>query len=124
MLGMLEDDLKEIIGVDVEGVNPRNNLFGFLNDNWKGWWLDNDLEVLVPEKFNITEDEKGDMYIYPEGDTSVAPSGHMPRDGAAEPFLSLFIEAGFDVINPVQCSAAGMDPKHLKEKYGDKLTCA
>lgn len=35
--------------------------------------------------------------------------------------MILFIESGFDVINPVQCSAAGMDPKTLKERYGDQL---
>ncbi|HJN90728.1 MAG TPA: uroporphyrinogen decarboxylase family protein, partial [Verrucomicrobiota bacterium] len=27
----------------------------------------------------------------------------------------------FDIINPVQCSAAGMEPRQLKEKYGDRL---
>lgn len=42
--------------------------------------------------------------------------------GAVERFMELFIEAGFDVINPVQCSAAGMDPKVLKERYGSRLT--
>ena len=26
-----------------------------------------------------------------------------------------------DILNPVQCSAAGMDPVFLKEKYGHKL---
>ena len=38
--------------------------------------------------------------------------------GAIEPFLSLFIESGFDIINPVQCSAEGMEPEHLKKEYG------
>jgi hypothetical protein len=33
-----------------------------------------------------------------------------------------FIESGMDIMNPVQCSANGMDPKFLKEKYGSKLT--
>lgn len=33
-----------------------------------------------------------------------------------------FIEAGFDILNPVQCSASGMDPKTLKEKFGDRIT--
>jgi len=42
--------------------------------------------------------------------------------GGVEPLLEDFIEAGFDVLNPVQCSAAGMDPKHLKREYGDRLT--
>jgi hypothetical protein len=32
------------------------------------------------------------------------------------------IEAGFDVFNPVQCSAANMDPRTLKEKFGGKVT--
>ena len=41
--------------------------------------------------------------------------------GAVEPFMSHFIAAGFDVINPVQCSAAGMDPHALKIRYGDRL---
>lgn len=31
------------------------------------------------------------------------------------------IEAGFDILNPVQCSAAQMDPKHLKDEFGDQL---
>ncbi len=34
----------------------------------------------------------------------------------------MFIEAGFDIINPVQCSAVGMDSTLLKEKYGGHLT--
>ena len=42
--------------------------------------------------------------------------------GAIEPMLPHLIEAGFDIMNPVQVSAAGMDPETLKEKYGDKLT--
>ncbi len=42
--------------------------------------------------------------------------------GAVERFIPLFIEAGFDILNPVQCSAAGMDPKHLKQAYGDRIT--
>ncbi len=294
MLGLIEEDLEEAIGVDIEGVNGRNTLFGFPCADWKPWRLDSGLEVLVPGRFNTTRDEKGNTYLYPEGDTGVPPSGKMPRGGfyfdaiirqeafdedrldpednleeftpitgedldhfktairraagtgravlasfggmglgdvalvpgpflkhpkgirdvaewyistairqdyihqvfarqtdialenlrvlneavgkdvavaficgtdfgtqtstfcspetfqalyvpyykkingwihahtswktfkhccgAIEPFLKLFIEAGFDVINPVQCSAAGMEPEHLKNTYGDHLT--
>jgi hypothetical protein len=32
------------------------------------------------------------------------------------------IEAGFDIFNPVQCSAAKMDPRTLKEKFGCQVT--
>ena len=42
--------------------------------------------------------------------------------GAAEPFMKPFIECGFDIINPVQLSAAGMNAVDLKKKYGDRLT--
>ena len=42
--------------------------------------------------------------------------------GAITAFMDDFIEAGVDVVNPVQCSAAGMDPATLKAKWGDKLT--
>jgi hypothetical protein len=42
--------------------------------------------------------------------------------GAVEPFMESFIDSGFDIINPVQINAAGMDPVLLKQKYGDRLT--
>lgn len=32
-----------------------------------------------------------------------------------------FIEAGIDILNPVQTSAANMDPARLKKEFGDKL---
>jgi hypothetical protein len=41
--------------------------------------------------------------------------------GAIEPFISRFINCGIDILNPVQISAAGMDPEHLKEKYGGEI---
>jgi uroporphyrinogen-III decarboxylase len=41
--------------------------------------------------------------------------------GAVEQLMIHFIEAGFDIINPVQCSAAGMEPEKLKAGYGEDL---
>jgi hypothetical protein len=41
--------------------------------------------------------------------------------GAVEPLLKHFIEAGFDIINPVQINASGMDSRKLKKEYGDNL---
>lgn len=41
--------------------------------------------------------------------------------GAIESFMELFIESGFDIINPVQINASGMDPKMLKKKYGGRI---
>ncbi|MDW7656508.1 MAG: uroporphyrinogen decarboxylase family protein [Bacillota bacterium] len=294
MLGQIDEDLKQAIGIDVEPVLSAQTMFGFANENWKEWRLDNGLPVLVPQLFVTTTDAAGNHLIYPQGDISVPPSGRMPKDGyyfdaiirqepidedaldpadnleefkeisehdlqyfasaataaaatgrgvvanfggtglgdialvpgpgmkhprgirdvaewymatairqdylhaifsrqtdiairnleklfvavgslvdaaficgtdfgtqistfcskdtfqdlyspyyrkvnnwihdntswktikhscgAVEPFLGLFIDAGFDIINPVQCSAAGMDPRTLKDRYGDRLT--
>ena len=33
-----------------------------------------------------------------------------------------FIAAGFDILNPVQCSAAHMNPFDLKKKFGGRVT--
>jgi hypothetical protein len=41
--------------------------------------------------------------------------------GSDVAFLDDFISAGVDILNPVQISAAGMDPVFLKNSYGDKL---
>ncbi|MDP3062546.1 MAG: uroporphyrinogen decarboxylase family protein [Chloroflexota bacterium] len=42
--------------------------------------------------------------------------------GGVEPLVGEFIEAGFDILNPVQCSAEGMAPEQLKAKYGSRIT--
>jgi hypothetical protein len=41
--------------------------------------------------------------------------------GSVVAFLDDFVGAGVDILNPVQCSAAGMDPEFLKQKYGERL---
>ena len=78
MLGLLDEDLKQALGIDVEGVFRRRTMFGFENEDWKAWDF-NGLEVLVPGMFNTTVDENGDTLIYPEGDLTAEPSGRMPR---------------------------------------------
>ncbi|HZP00411.1 MAG TPA: uroporphyrinogen decarboxylase family protein [Terriglobia bacterium] len=41
--------------------------------------------------------------------------------GSVRALIPDFIEAGFDILNPVQCSAAGMDPQQLKNDFGDRI---
>jgi len=43
-------------------------------------------------------------------------------DGAIMPILDDLIEAGFEVINPVQISTYGMSSKKLKEDFGNKIS--
>jgi Uroporphyrinogen decarboxylase (URO-D) len=42
--------------------------------------------------------------------------------GSVWALLEDFIAAGFDILNPVQCSAANMDPFELKKTFGDRIT--
>lgn len=42
--------------------------------------------------------------------------------GAVADLVPDLVEAGFDILNPVQCSAVGMDAQLLKDKFGAKIT--
>jgi hypothetical protein len=42
--------------------------------------------------------------------------------GSVVALLPDIVDAGFDILNPVQCSAAGMEPRALKERFGDRIT--
>ncbi len=81
MLGEVDEELGEILGVDVEGFNGRTDLFGLESKNWKPFKTFWGQEVLVPGEFNTSINEKGDLQIYPEGDMSVPASGLMPKAG-------------------------------------------
>ena len=81
MLGVIDDDLKQTMGVDVEGLIGRETMFGFRNEGWKSFTMPNGLEVLVSNEFTTTVDERGDTLIYPKGNLSAPPSGRMPSTG-------------------------------------------
>jgi hypothetical protein len=42
--------------------------------------------------------------------------------GSIKPLIPKLIEAGFDILNPVQNSARDMDPRTLKDEFGGKIT--
>ena len=82
MLGEIDGTMREILGLDVVGVHPRTNMFGFANEGWKSFVMPVDgTEVLIPEKFNYTVSDNGDILMYPEGDTTVPPCAKMPASG-------------------------------------------
>ncbi len=43
-------------------------------------------------------------------------------DGGIYPIINTLIDCGVDILNPVQTSAVGMNPKRLKRDFGDKIT--
>lgn len=81
MLGQIDDDLLEALGLDCEAFTGHSNIFGFRNENWKPFTLPWGQDVLVPGCFETSEDANGDLLIYPQGDRSVPPSGRMPKGG-------------------------------------------
>ena len=79
MLGEVEDDLQEAMGVDVIGVSPSSDMFGNPMKDWKEYRTPWGQVVLVPGSFTISVDENGDTLLYPQGDNSVPPSAKMPK---------------------------------------------
>lgn len=111
MLGEIDAELMDILGVDVIGLSPSNNMFGIKNHGelkeFKTFWGQT---VLLPKDFNTTLDDNGDLLIYPEGDTSVPPSGKMPKTSyffdaviRQEPIDegSLNVEDNLEEFNPI-----------------------
>ncbi len=81
MLGEIQPDLIDALGVDVVGLLAPRNLFGFRNEGWKPWTLFDGTPVLVPGAFNTDPEPNGDILMYPEGDKNAPPSGRMPVGG-------------------------------------------
>lgn len=42
--------------------------------------------------------------------------------GAVRPLIDAFVDAGFDILNPVQINASGMEPEALKRDFGNRVT--
>lgn len=81
MLGEIKPDLLDVLDIDVVGLGGSRTLFGFKNEGWKTWITFDGTPVLVPESFNISPESNGDIFMYPQGDKSVPPSGRMPKGG-------------------------------------------
>ncbi len=81
MLGEIGPDLMEALGVDTVPLVHKKTMFGFENKGWKEWKLFDGTPVLVAEGFNTDPGPDGQIYQYPEGDKSAAPSGVMPKGG-------------------------------------------
>jgi len=108
MLGLVDEDLKKVMGIDVEGIPAPETLFGFRNENWKPYRLDGGLEVLVSEHFRTTKGPNGDTLIYPKGDLSAPPSGRMPKNG-------FFFDT---IVRQEPIDEARLNPEDNLEEFG------
>lgn len=108
MLGGLDTDLMDAMGVDVVSITPRNTMFGFPNQSWREFKLPWGQEVLVSDAFKTTKDQNGDLLIYPEGDVSAPPSGRMPTS-------SFFFDT---IVRQVPIVEEALDPADNQEEFG------
>jgi hypothetical protein len=81
MLGVIEDDLLDALGADTVALPSPGTMFGFRNENWKEFKSPWGQDILVSEHFNTSNDTKGDLLVYPEGDMKAPPSARMPKNG-------------------------------------------
>jgi hypothetical protein len=107
MLGEVDEEVLTALGIDAEALPGKNTLFGFPLEGWKEWKAPWGQVTLVPEGFKTTLDNEGNTYIYPQGDTSVRPSGKLPVSGFY-----------FDAVNR-QCPIIEeeLDPKDNLEEF-------
>ncbi len=81
MLGEIDSELIKAMDIDIIGLFSAKNMFGVPNEDWKVHKTLWGQAVLFPGTFNYTYNANGDILMYPEGDTSVPPSGMMPKSG-------------------------------------------
>jgi len=81
VLGEVEEDVRQALGVDVVPVASPYTMFGYRNEGWKPWKLQDGTDVLVGEGFIVKTGEDGIIFIYPQGDTTVSPCAKMPKGG-------------------------------------------
>ncbi|MCP5518720.1 MAG: methyltransferase [Verrucomicrobiales bacterium] len=108
MLGEIDDELRAALGIDVVGALGRTSIFGTEGRDWKEFTTFDDVPCLVPGALNLTRAPDGGWHMHPEGDTTVAPSGHMPDGG-------YFFDA---VIRQDPVDDDRLDPADNTEEFG------
>ncbi len=80
MLGEVDDELVRIWNVDTVAAGGASDMFGHKQENFVERRMPWGQTVLLPESFNMKE-ENGNIYVFPQGDTSCAPTAVMPQGG-------------------------------------------
>jgi hypothetical protein len=83
-------------------------MFGYRNENWTPWRMDDGTEVLMSGNFRTAKDRKGDTLVHPGGDRSAPPSGRLPKNG-------FFFDT---IIRQEPIDEAKLDPKDNLEEFG------
>jgi hypothetical protein len=109
MLGEVDDELREALKIDTVGLIGRKNMFGIENKDWKEFRTFWGQVVMLPGQFNTKIGANGDLLIFPEGDTSVPPSGRMPK-------ASFFFDA---IVRQPEIDESSLDFRDNLEEFGE-----
>ena len=95
--------------MDVVGLWGRATIFGFKNEGWKPWRLQDGTQVQISQQFEYTEDSNGDILVYPKGDRSAQPSGRLPKGG-------YYFDA---IVRQQPLDEDNLDPNDWAESFGE-----
>ncbi|TWT82478.1 methylcobalamin:coenzyme M methyltransferase [Planctomycetes bacterium CA13] len=109
LLGFVEEDVRQALGVDVVGLWGRSTIFGFKNDGWKPWTLQDGTAVQVSKQFEYSEETNGDILVYPKGDRNAKPSGRLPKGG-------YFFDA---IVRQQPIDEHNLDPNDWADSFGE-----
>lgn len=79
MLGEIDAELAEKIGVDCIGIGGPKDIFDLDTTRMHKQTTPWGQRVLVPEAMDLTPDMRGDVYVYAGGDQNYPPSAVMPK---------------------------------------------
>ncbi|MDY3917561.1 MAG: uroporphyrinogen decarboxylase family protein [Candidatus Limivivens sp.] len=94
MLGEVEEDVLKALHCDVVGIWNTGNFYGYKNQDWKPWQMDDGTPVWMGGGFEYDVDAKGTKWVYPQGDRTAEYSAMMPKDGS---FFDAAPRAAFDM---------------------------
>lgn len=108
MLGEIDEEMMQKLQLDVVGIHPPDNMFGFRNDRWKPFTMHDSTIVEVPGDFNFTKDEEGAVLMHAGGDTGFPPRARMPVG-------SYFFDA---IESGAMADYNNLDPTDNTEEFG------
>jgi len=116
MMGRYVDAVVSCLGQYCEAVGDRAFAWGVASDDagtQRGEIMSADLfkEMIIPHYKRLCD------WVH----ANTSWKTYLHSCGSIHDFIPLWIEAGVDILNPVQISAAKMEPERLKEEFGRKV---
>jgi uroporphyrinogen decarboxylase len=116
LLDKLVDKYMLILERILNGVKEYVDIIQFGDDLGiqRGPWMDPDVikEVFIPRYKKMWD------YVHAQSDCKI----FFHSCGSVYKVIPLLIDAGLDILNPVQTNTANMEPERLKQEFGKDLT--